>query len=371
MRICFLTDELSFKNGWRRYSVNLLKQLIAQGADCCVLLSERAEENILPQIESYKVLPPLFTSRTAKLFSLAKNYCRIRKLMKKSDVIHSLIESYAPIAYLTKRNKPLIITLHGTYAVSPLRKFCLRFLYKNIYRSAKQLVCVSNFTQKEILKRIRLKNTIVINNGVNYDKFQTDYPQNFSEKRDKIIVGVGALVFRKGYHISISAIAEVKKEYPNLRYYIVGSQEDKSYFNQIKEIVQKRNLEKNVVFLEGISDADLVKIYHQADLFLLTPVNVANYKFEGFGQVYLEAGACGKPVIGSVGCGAEDAIKDGYNGFLTAQNDIKGIAEAVKKILGNQDLAKKLGENGQKLAQRLDWKNVFRKYQFIYESFVD
>jgi len=68
--------------------------------------------------------------------------------------------------------------------------------------------------------------------------------------------------------------------------------------------------------LENVSNQELIKLYYQSDLFLLTPIYVEGSKFEGFGLVYLEANACGKPVIGTYGCGAEDAIKDNYSGFL-------------------------------------------------------
>lgn len=368
MKVCFLANELSLQGGWGRYAVNLLKQLSAQNIDCYVLLSSQAKENALPQIENYKILPPLFTSRINKFFTLVKNYTKIQKLIQKSDIIHSLVEPYGSIAYLTKGNKPLIITLHGTYAVNPLRKFYLSSFYNKVYRSAKKLICVSSFTQKEILKKIQLENTLVINNGVNYKKFQTTQSIN---QKNKTIISVGTLVSRKGYHISIPAIAEVSQEYPNLKYYIIGNQQNSSYFKQLKELVNKYNLEKNIVFLEGISDADLVKIYHQADLFLLTPINLAGYKFEGFGQVYLEAGACSKPAIGTTGCGVEDAIQDGYNGLLVPQNNIPATSQAIKKILSNQNLAQRLGQNGQKLARQSDWSYVFKKYQVIYESIVN
>lgn len=133
-------------------------------------------------------------------------------------------------------------------------------------------------------------------------------------------------------------------------------------------MVKEHNLGKNVKFFQNISDEDLIKLYYQADVFLLTPINIDNNNFEGFGLVYLEAGACGKPVIGTLGCGAEDAVVNGVTGLLVPQNNIKKTAEAILNLLDNSELAKKLGESGKKRAQQMSWDNVVKKYIKVYEN---
>lgn len=364
MRICFLTNDLSFKNGWGRYSVSLIKQLSAHGVDCCVLLPRNGKENVLPQIENYRVLPPVFGNRFIKLLVFIKNYGIIRKKIRSADVIHVLVEPYSPIAYAVKQNKSLIITLHGTYAVYAFSKFYSRIIYKKIYQSAHQLICVSNFTKQEVLKRVKVNNIVVINNGVDYEKFQMARP--VLPHKNKVVIGVGAMMFRKGYHISLAAIAEVVKHYPDLKYYIVGNHHNQDYFNQIMLLIKKYHLESNVVFQENISDSDLIQLYHQSDVFVLTPVNIDDNKFEGLGLVYLEANACGLPVIGSLNCGAEDVITNGENGFLVEQNNVTETAKAVLKILDDHDLAVTLGQNGWRKTKQMDWSLVIKHYLQVY-----
>ncbi|MBU4332455.1 glycosyltransferase family 4 protein, partial [Patescibacteria group bacterium] len=184
-----------------------------------------------------------------------------------------------------------------------------------------------------------------------------------------MILSVGMLKQRKGFHVSLKAVAQVKEKYPNLRYYIVGRQEDKNYFEKLKQIVKDYNLENSVVFLENISDRELKKLYNQADLFLLTPVYIKG-NFEGFGLVYLEAGAFGKPVVGSLGSGAEEAVVHNETGLLVPQNDPKATAEATIKILGNPELAKKLGQGNKNFTKDHDWERVAKKYQEIYKKFA-
>ena len=108
-------------------------------------------------------------------------------------------------------------------------------------------------------------------------------------------------------------------------------------------------------------------LYRRADAFLLTPVN-AGRSFEGFGIAYLEAGAFGKPVIGSLGCGATEAIEDGVTGFLAPQNDPAVVADRLATILGDPRLAARLGEAGRQRAEAQTWTAVAGRYLDLYEQ---
>lgn len=364
MRICFLANELSLRDGWGRYSVSLLEQLQAQGIECLVLSSRSSRENVLPHIKEYRVLPPLFANRAVKLASLAAAGGRIKRWMQSADLIHSLVELYAPIPYLLKTTVPWVVTLHGTYAVHPLEKFPSNLFYPRIFRAAQGLICVSHFTQKEVDLRIFSGNTFVVNNGVNFARFQTAAS---AASTIPVVLSVGAVMPRKGYHISIPAIAEVKKTIPDLKYVIVGNHKNKKYVDYLKALIRYHALDDTVVFIgEKLAESELISQYYQASLFLLTPVNIAGSKFEGFGQVYLEASACGKPVIGTLNCGAEDAVRDGETGLLVPQNDVKKTAEAVVKVLKDNELARRLGENGRKYAQDMDWSRIAGRYVDLY-----
>jgi len=258
-------------------------------------------------------------------------------------------------------NKKLIISGIGTYSVLPLDEPIKKWFLRWAYKRADKIICISSFTEKQILKRINLHNTVVINHGVDYNKFQIDYRE---QNKEKIILSVGALKPRKGYHISIPAIAEVKKKYPDIKYYIVGGKPQKIYTDLVKSL----NLEKNVEFLQDLFDEELIKLYCKSNIFLLASITINDNDFEGFGLVYLEAGACGKPVIGAHGSGAEDAIIDGETGILVPQNDVQKTAEAILKLLDDPELAKKMGENGKKFAKKMDWDNVIKKYIKTYEK---
>jgi phosphatidylinositol alpha-1,6-mannosyltransferase len=374
-KLLIITKNLSLSDGLGRYSVGLIEtmrkiyKLIIFSSDL-----SGAEEKYLKDknIEYHKISP------VKRFFNLPYNFlysCKLLKFFYRADFIHSfsdypqcLLPFWWPFL-----KKDIFVTIHGTYGILPLNNFVSRFFLKRVYRKSRKIFCVSSFTEKEILKRIKLENTVVINNGVDYEKFSRNKLTKSlikEDKDEKIILGVGVLKYRKGYHISIPAINEVRKKYSCLKYYIIGNQGDGAYFNLLKDLVKKYNLDGNVIFLEKISEEELINFYYRADLFLLSSVYIKD-AFEGFGQVYLEASACGKPVIGTYGCGAEDAIVDGETGFLVPQNDIKKTAEAVLRLLDNPDLAKKMGESGKERAKQMSWDSMAKKYINVYKNIFE
>lgn len=368
MKIIFLTTQLSTQDGWGRYAVSLIEQTMKKGIACEALVSVWAKKSDLPQIKTYNILPPFPAKRFFKIYYLLKNIKKIKKIISQADIVHVLAEPMSLFGFIAKNDKPLIVSLHGTYAVNPLKKWYLKKIYAYIFRQVQKIICVSKFTQQEFLKLINIDHTIVINNGINFDRFQKQNNYIRKDHNDKIILSVGALTFRKGYHISIPAVAQAISKHSNVKYIIVGSQKNQLYFQKLKKIANEYKLDKKVNFLEDLTDKQLIDLYYQSDLFLLTPVNIDD-NFEGFGLVYLEANACGKPAIGTYGCGAEEAINNDFSGLLVEQNDIKATSKAILKIFEDDKLADNLSQNARHWAQEHDWSYVVLKYLEIYKQF--
>jgi len=371
MKICFLNKSLDIHGGVGRYGRDIVENISRQPGveEVIVLTEEKGGYNLEKAI--------LLSSHQLRNFvNFFINVLRVRKFIKKYDIIHALDGyPYGMIAALANIgiNKKLIINGIGTYSILPLDQPIKGPLTKWAYKKADKVLCISRYTEKQLLKRVKLNNTIVINHGVDYKKY-ADFASDFSAKNkkdEKIVLSVGGgLKRRKGFHISIPAIGIVKKKYPNIKYYVVGSQtDDADYVVDLRGLIKKYDLESNVMFLENLPDEELIKLYYLADLFLLVSVNIGS-DFEGFGLVYLEAGACGRPAIGTFDCGAEDAIVNNVTGLLVPQNDIQKTAEAVLRLFDNPGLAKKLGENGKKRAQEMSWDKIAKKYMEIYINII-
>ncbi|MBU1177119.1 glycosyltransferase family 4 protein [Patescibacteria group bacterium] len=373
MKICFLTNTLNIDSGWGRYSYNIIDQINKNKEIKSIVLAEDAI--------GYSLVNPILKKSCKNLFFVFLNAFKARKYIKQCDIIHCLdAYPYGLIGTLANigLNRKIIINVVGSYSIAPLEYKkegkLLRRIYQKIkrdllywtYKKADYVLSISAFTEREILKRVKLKNTQIVHLGIDFNKFQIDYSVNKNNKKEKMILSVGALKRRKGYYISIPAIAQVKKKYPNIKYYIVADQSNQSYFKELKNLVAKHQLENNIIFLQKVSDKDLINLYYQSDLFLLTSVNIGLH-FEGFGLVFLEANACGKPVIGTLGCGIEDAVKHEYNGLLVPQNNIDETAKAILRILDDPVLAQRLGDNGKQKAKNMSWQKTVEKYIEVYK----
>ena len=133
MKICFLTNELSFKHGWGRYSIGLIKELIDRGHEPLVLMDKVSEEDDLKEVESYKILSSQ-RSDLFKPFFILKDYFKIKKITQDCQIIHSLTEPCVSLAVLLAKDRPLLITAHGTYTPLLFDKLLAGHLTKKILK---------------------------------------------------------------------------------------------------------------------------------------------------------------------------------------------------------------------------------------------
>lgn len=355
MKICYLTDNINPKHGGGRYANDLMNVVKRSGYETVVLKLKEKDDG-------FGGIPILKAG--SGLFAAA---FKARKYFKNCDIIHALDGyPYGIIAALANfgLKKRLIITILGTHDIALLYSFPINILLKWAYKKANLIISISNYTKSEFLKKFAPKTeVIVVNPGIDFEKFykvHEDSPENF-------ILSVGALKFRKGYHISIPAFALAKREIPDLKYKIIGNQKDIEYFDELKNLSIQHGVDKNIEFLTGLSDGELSDFYRRAKLFILTSIN-ENHHFEGFGIVFLEAAAAGLPVIGTLGNGIEDSVKNGYSGVLVSQNDIEATSGAIIKLLENESLRKELSLNALEWAKNHDWEKIISNYIKIYNK---
>jgi len=169
-----------------------------------------------------------------------------------------------------------------------------------------------------------------------------------------VVLTIARLVERKGIDVVIKAMPMVLEAIPNVVYLVIGLG---PYKGKLERLARDLGLEGRVIFVGHVSDEELPLYYCACDVFVLVSRTLTDKgEMEGFGIVYLEAGACGKPVVAGRGGGVEEAVEDGVTGLLVDPLDVGEIAEAIVRILKDKELAKRLGENGRKKAMKQpDW----------------
>lgn len=365
LRVCVATWELQPDSGWGRYSLGLCRGLREHGVDVVVLTDRRT--NVAEQARGLAVVACLSSPLGPLDRPIASvwNALQLARHARGADLVHFFVEPYA-LAAVGGLPWPYVVTIHGTYGVSPLRgNAVLRAAFGRCLRRAAAVVCVSRFTRSRMAEALPLGNLVVVNNGLELPR-PSEGSANGAVDGDPVLLGVGALKPRKGYHVVIEALPRIRERYPNVHYYAVGDDGDRRYVSSLRRCIQRLGLERHVTLTGRVDESRLEALYRRADLFVLTPVN-SGAAFEGFGLAYLEANAYEKPLVGSRDCGAEDAIVDGVNGLLAAQADSAEVADRVLRILDDRDLAVEMGRRGREMALARDWARVAEEYVALYE----
>lgn len=316
MRLLFLTSDLDVTNGWGRYSAGFLKEARARlGAEAV----EAPDPSTLRSARGAFVKP----------LRLFRDAWRLRTSAACADLIHAATEPVAPLACLLSlmTGTPYLVSVHGTYGDAAAYPRRLRWIYRVAFRRAATIAAVSRYTSEVARRSFGPRRIEVIPGGVEATPSPAHRPAPAAPAR---ILAVGAIKPRKGFHALIDAMALLKEAAVTLD--IAGGDAWAEYRKKLDGRVRDAGLGERVRFLGRVSDAELAKLYADADLFVL-PSEHDGRAFEGLGLVYLEALARGVPVIGCGESGAEDVIQDGVNGFLVPPGDPAALADAVRKAL--------------------------------------
>ena len=261
---------------------------------------------------------------------------------------------------------PYVISIYGLDLMTFLSKSRLDGLISRaLLRRASTLMAISQFTKDEILKTgyERPDRICVVYPGVDIQEFRPDIESEriklrFGLSSKRVLLSIGRLVRRKNHETVLRALPGVIEMLPDTVYLIVGEGREEGH---LRRIVKELGLEDHVIFTGYIDQKDLPSCYSACDLFVM-PSDIVEGSFEGFGIVFLEANACGKPVIGSNISGVAEAVEHGVTGLLVDPKDYDGIKDAIIRLLTDKEYSRKLGENGRKRAsQKFTWESAGKK----------
>jgi phosphatidyl-myo-inositol dimannoside synthase len=355
MRVAFLTSELDTSYGWARYALELARALAGHGVEVVALTQPGATladadrpADLRPVLPRLVPRPRLFVARAL----LAAP--RLRRATADCDLLHVIAEPYSVVGALAAGRRPLVVTAHGTYVPQTARRRLVGALYRRAYRRAR-LVAVSEFTAAQVRDALPGSAPEVIRNGVHVARFQMPAPA--PAKRGPTILATGGVKARKGTHLLIGALARVRQHVPDAQLVVTGLQLEPDYLASVQEQARALGLAACVHLLGQVPDDALRGWYQHADVFALPSLTVGD-RFEGFGLVFLEASACGLPVIGTTGSGVAEAVLDGETGLLIPQDDVPALAEAITRVLTDEALRARLGAAGRAYAATQDWAQV-------------
>lgn len=254
-----------------------------------------------------------------------------------SDVLVLSHINLAMVGCLTKIFNPkcrVWLVAHGIEVWRPLS-----FIKRLLLKQCDKVICVSNFTRKKMIDvhNVDQAKCIVLNNTLDpsmklpagFEKPGYLLDRYGLDKGNKIIFTLTRLASTeqyKGYEQVIKAVSHLKAQFPDIKYILSGKYDD-AEDKRIRQLINKYDVAGEVIVTGFISEAELEDHFLLADLFVLPS------KKEGFGIVFIEALACGLPVICGNEDGSLDAIRNGELGKAINVDNLTELEDAISGYL--------------------------------------
>lgn len=329
--LVLLTDAFGGRGGIAKFNRDFLNALCSH-AECGEVV---AVPRLMPN--SPEPMPAKLTYLAGGVGGKGKYLLQLAKLVSgdtRFDLVICGHVNLVPLAWLVSvlSRVPLILVIHGIDAWKPTRSLLTNFLVTRV----DAFIAVSSLTRQRFLHWARLKpeRGMLLPNSVDLSAYRVtlkreDLLRKHGIAGKRLIMTVGRLVSSeryKGFDEVIEALPELIKIHSNLVYLIAGEGNDRL---RLETKVQELGLNENVVFVGYVAEEEKGDYYNLADAFVMPS------RGEGFGIVFLEAMACGLPVVGSTLDGSREALRDGALGILVDPRDAlsvrRGILEALER----------------------------------------
>jgi len=295
------------------------------------------------------------------------------KILKQQQIKNVWFGAAAPLALMAGKLRSagasnIVALTHGHevwWAKIPI----LKSLLKKIIKDVDHLGYLGDFTKGEIAKiSNQPQKFLQIAPGIDTEHFapksaRGDLIEKYRLDGRRVIVSVGRLVHRKGQDELVKAMPKILEQFPDAILLFVGEGPIKQMlFNSAKQL----GVLPKVVFAGRVSHHDLPDYICLGEIFAM-PVRsrFSGLEVEGLGIVYLEASACGLPVIVGNSGGAVDAVLDKKTGLLVDGTKSDQIADAICELLANPERAKQMGAAGRDWVinnwQLSSWSEKFNK----------
>lgn len=332
--------------GTERVVANLANKFVEKGYSVDILLF--AGNTVAYELDDRINIIKVGTESSGNPLIRLKRIGNMRKYYKENIGCHIFAFANMGCVFSTIAAAGLAHTMLVSERNDPRRVPWQHKIVRNwAYSKADKLVFQTEDSMKLFSKKIQ-KKSVVISNPVS-----DNLPDYFVGARPKKIVNVARLEPQKNHKLLIKAFAEFYKEYPDFSLEIYGQG---GMDSELKALATELELDKAIVF-HGFSSnvKDEIK---DASMFVLSS------DYEGISNAMVEALAMGIPTI-STDCpigGARAYIEDGINGLLTPVGDANALAEAMKKLAKNADIAYKMSQNALSIRDKYSLDNIAKEF---------
>lgn len=228
------------------------------------------------------------------------------------------------------------------------------------------VIAVSRFTRDTLINvfGVEPQRIQLVSNGVDLHRFMpgpraAHLIDRYNLRGKRVLLTISRLYPRKGIDRVIEALPEVVRHIPDLVYLVVGGG---SFRPALESLVTLHGVGEHVVFAGAVPDYELAEHYSLGDVFIMANREMPDGETEGFGLVFLEANACGLPVIAGRAGGSVDAVTDEINGLVIDGEDTNAIATAILRVFRDDALRESLREGGARIAHGAAWNRKVEQF---------
>jgi len=369
LRILHISSAQAFGGG-ERYLADLANALVARGHDVFAVL--RPDSPLVSELTSLPasnlVYLPLRNSLDAHSAGKLASFVKKNKI----QLIHAhMARDYPLAAYACRRNPDarLIVTRHVLFPLNRLHRITLSRVAR--------VVAVSDAVGRQLLmqKVIPRELVTVIHNGIDIDRFdkaksefdRRQFCNRWDVPEKGILIGsVGSLNPLKGHEQFLQAAALLTAQYPDAFFIVAGIDVTPGQINRanLERVIRELKLETKFRFIGKMDDV--------APLFCALDIFVSASHSESFGLVIAEAMATETPIVATETEGAKEILRNGETGLLVKVRDVPDLANAIGKLLADEELRLRIGRRaGEEVRRRFTLEKMVNATEQVYQESVN
>lgn len=298
--------------------------------------------------------------------------------LPRADLVHAIMVNAAAVAaraYLRFGPSPSLLTLQDGDSEEYARSYLgpLFPIYPRLHRPFDRIHAISHFLERQAIRYGADPSIIdVIPNGVDTDLFRAipNAPERVEElrrsldlSRKRVIVSVSRLVQKNGIDTLLDAVPEILRSHPTAVVVLVGDGSDR---RSLEARAERLGVRHAVRFVGAVDHRETPDYLHLADAF------VRPSRSEGLGTAFLEAMACGIPVVATPAGGIPDFIQHDVNGLLVQPGSHQEVAQATSRILGDPATGRRLSRAADLLVRSgYQWDSIAERIGDLYDELLN
>lgn len=338
-RVCIVGNLLGFRKGNVTTQGQILAELLLDDGHAVVATSSK-------EIRIVRLMDAVWTLLRHK---------------RKFDV--AVVEVYSGLGFLLAEvtsfvtrllDVPTVFVLHGGNLPEIARR--KPKWVSRVFSRAQVIIAPSQFLARRISE---LGFTVrIIPNVLNIDQYPYEPPTRITPK----------LIWMRSFHpiyrpeMALNVLAEVLEDYPDASLVMAGV--DKGLLTSVKNRAVAKGIGSSVAFPGFLDHEAKLQQFGAADVYINTN------QIDNMPVSVLEAFAFGLPVVATAVGGMRDLITDGHNGLLVPDGDVRAMADAIRRLVRDPDLAKTLSANGRRLAEESSWERVRDQWFEVFEEIM-